>query len=244
VTGRSEGASAAGTAGSRDGGPAVSIIIPAYADTPRLRRAMWSVCETADLPHELIVACAPQSVAKNRNAGLDRARHDLVAFLDDDVLLPARWLSRLHAVLLARPDAGAVTGLFTFPNGCPQTRRPDLAPGELWQVTIPGTCFLYSRARVGDQRFDEGYAGSQWEDTDWMWAVQGKGLVTLACGDVRAIHDHTLRENQHLQANMARFLEKWGKLPGPEDTYAIAPETYAAWRVPPLPGAAPLAAPT
>ena len=53
-------------------GATVSVIIPAYADSERLRRAMWSVRTSADLPFELIVACAPQSVARNRNAGSRR----------------------------------------------------------------------------------------------------------------------------------------------------------------------------
>jgi GT2 family glycosyltransferase len=220
--------------GRSDEAAAVSVIIPAYADTPWLRRALWSLRETADCPHEIIVACARQCVAKNRNAGLARARHDLVAFLDDDVLLPAQWMSRLAAVLAARPDAGAVTGLLQFADGAPQCCRHDLRPGELWQVTIPGTCFLYSRERVGDLRFDEAYLGSQWEDTDWMWAVQKRGLVTLVSGDVRIVHDHTLSESQHLEANRRRFLEKWGRLPGPEDTYSISPAAFAAWRAPPL----------
>src|SRR5689334_19863715 len=47
-------------------GQGISVIIPAYEDTPKLRRALWSIRQTADLPYELIVACAKQCVAKNR----------------------------------------------------------------------------------------------------------------------------------------------------------------------------------
>ncbi len=215
-------------------GQGASVIIPAYEDTPRLRRAIWSVQQTADLPFELIVAQSKQCVAKNRNAGLARATQDLTFFLDDDVLLPAGWMSRLAAVLGRAADRGAVGGHLTFPNGAPQTRRPDLRPGELWEVTIPGTCFVYSRARVADQRFDEEYLGSQWEDTDWMWAIQARGLKTFITGDVHAVHDHQLAENRWLRENMQRFLEKWGRLPAPEEVAAISPEQFAQWAPAPL----------
>lgn len=214
---------------------AASVIIPAYRDSPRLRRAIWSVRETADAPYELIVALAPQSVAKNRNAGLARAQHDLVAFVDDDVLLPAAWLSRLAALLAAHQDIGAASALLAFPDGRPQMQRHDLAPGELWDTVIPGTCFLYSRQRAGDARFDEGYLGSQWEDTDWMWDLRRRGLRTVVTGDVRARHDHELSENHWLEHNAARFEAKWGRLPAPHETAAIAPAALAAWRPPPLP---------
>jgi hypothetical protein len=213
----------------------VSIIIPAWADRPRLRRALWSVRATADLPYELIVARAEQCVAKNRNAGLDRAGCDLVAFLDDDVLLPSGWLSGLAAVLARHADVGAASGLLAFPDGCPQSRRPDLPAGELWDVPLPGTCFLYSRERVGDQRFDEAYAGSQWEDTDWMWRVRARGLRTAAVGGIDVVHDHVQLNSGFLLQNMRHFRATWGRLPEPEETYAILPEDYRAWVPPPLP---------
>ena len=83
-------------------GRGVSVIIPAWEDCARLRRAIWSVQQTADMPYELLVSCAPQCVAANRNAGLARATQDLVAMLDADVLLPACWMSRLAGVLACR----------------------------------------------------------------------------------------------------------------------------------------------
>jgi len=218
------------------GSPArgVSVIIPAYADCDRLRRAIWSVRQTADLPYELIVSLAPRCVAANRNAGLDRARQDLVAFLDDDVLLPACWMSRLAAVLAGHPDIGAASGHLRFPNGSPQTRREHLPDGALWEVTIPGTCFLYSRARVGDERFDEGYLGSQWEDTDWMWRVRRRGLRTVVVGGVHVVHDHNLSENRWLAENMRRFHDTWGRLPEESEAHAIALADWKAWTPPPL----------
>jgi hypothetical protein len=216
-------------------GRGVSVIIPAYEDCDRLRRAIWSVEQTADLPYELVVSCAPRCVAANRNAGLERASQELVAFLDDDVLLPACWMSRLAAVLALHPDVGAASGHLVFPNGSPQSRRERLADGELWDVPIPGTCFVYSRARVGDQRFDEGYLGSQWEDTDWIWRVRARGLRTVVVGGVRVVHDHRLRENRWLHENMRRFHETWGRLPSEDESHSIELEAWRGWTHPPLP---------
>jgi len=216
-------------------GRGVSVIIPAYEDCARLRRAVWSVEQTADMPYELLVSCAPRCVAANRNAGLQRATQDLVAMLDDDVLLPACWMSRLAGALAAHADIAAASGHLIFPDGSPQSRREHLAEGELWDVPIPGTCFIYSRERVGDLRFDEGYAGSQWEDTDWIWQVRQKGLRTVVVGGVRVVHDYNMRENTWLQVNMRRFHQRWGRLPGDADTHAIELADWKAWPRPPLP---------
>ncbi|MFT7462402.1 MAG: hypothetical protein ACI9EF_000742 [Pseudohongiellaceae bacterium] len=217
-------------------GHGVSVIIPAYDDTAKLRRALWSIRQTADMPYELIVSRAKQCVAKNRNAGLDLATQDLVIFLDDDVLLPPGWMSRLVAVLGARSDYGAICAHLTFADGSPQTRRPELLPGELWEITIPGTCFVYSRARVHDIRFDENYLGSQWEDTDWMWQVLRQGLKVGMSGDVWALHDHADSENKWLVPNAEYFRGKWGELPADGDNVSVSPEGYAAWSQPLLPG--------
>ncbi len=209
-------------------GQGISVIIPAYADRPRLHRAVRSVETTTDLPFELVVALAPQQVAANRNAGLARATQDLCAFLDDDVVLPPGWASRLVAVLDARPDVGAVSGKLVFPDGRPQTRRPDLGPGELWEIPIPGTCFVYCRSRVGDPYFDQTYLGSQWEDTDWVWQLRERGFPTVMTGDVTVVHDHQLSENQWFFENAERFQRKWGRFPAEHEVAAITREELDA----------------
>lgn len=46
-----------------------------------------------------------------RNAALEAARGDLLAFLDDDVVVDRGWLEGLHEAWRGAPDAGGYTGL-------------------------------------------------------------------------------------------------------------------------------------
>ena len=213
----------------------LTVIIPAYDDTPLLRRAIWAVKSTAHHPFELLVRPSKvQSVAENRNDCLDRTSTDLVAFLDDDVLLPAHWMSRMMAILTRDRTIGAVSAFLQFPDGSPQTRRERLGEDELWDVPIPGTCFIYSRSRVGDLRFDPRFRGSQWEDTDWIWRVREQSLRTVMTGAVVVVHEHRMTQNDWLEHNRKEFREKWGRLPDSGETCAISPEQYRSWKAPAL----------
>jgi hypothetical protein len=214
--------------------PGISVLIPSLADGPRLRRAIWSVHQTTDLPFQVVAAPAGHGVAANRNLCLSLAREELVAFVDDDVLLPLGWASRLAAVLLREPSVGAVSASLLFPDGRPQMRRHPLPAGVLWDTTPPGTCFAYSRARAGDARFDEGYLGSQWEDTDWMWTLARRELRTVVTGDVRAAHDHVAREHPWLEHNARRFCGRWGRLPAADEVATIGRAELAGSRPVPL----------
>jgi glycosyltransferase involved in cell wall biosynthesis len=193
------------------GTPSVSVVIPVYEVTPSLRRTLWSVRNSVDLPTQLVVHVERQSVARNRNAGLAEARHDLVAFVDDDVLLPAGWTSRLVRTLLEDRTIGCVAAKMTGPGGEPQNDLASLRPGELRPCLPPGTCILYSRSRAEGCAFDEIYERSQWEDTDFMLQLMEKGLRCVADGGVHVLHENhfTNCDDASWDRNRQRFLRKW-----------------------------------
>jgi GT2 family glycosyltransferase len=56
-------------------------------------------------------------VSRGRNAGIEEAVHDLLAFVDDDVVVDADWLIRLVGALESAPDRTIVTGAVLAPDG-------------------------------------------------------------------------------------------------------------------------------
>lgn len=110
----------------------ISIVIATRDRPDALLRSVRSILAGDRLPAEIVVA--DQSAAtratlpahpdvevvhlrldsvglsRARNAGIAAARHELLVFTDDDVLVEPDWLGRLVDALLAAPPRTAVTG--------------------------------------------------------------------------------------------------------------------------------------
>lgn len=110
--------------GSTDGG----MDVVAGFDDPRIRR--------------LVQANAGPGAA--RNAGIEAARHDWIAFLDADDLWLTGHLAELDRVRLACPDAGLIGTSFrrVGPNAVPPPRAP--------KGPMIGTVDYFERAARGE----------------------------------------------------------------------------------------------
>jgi glycosyltransferase involved in cell wall biosynthesis len=118
--------------------PSLSIVICTKDRAQRLNRLLASLqepCERSEFQHtEIIVVdnasvdTSTKDVARKfasvryvfepkagldfaRNAGLRNVSGDLIAYLDDDVVVDRNWLSGLAAAWRSCPDAGGFTGL-------------------------------------------------------------------------------------------------------------------------------------
>ena len=114
--------------------PSASIVICAYTDVrwPQIVRAVRSVLTQQRAPDELILVvdheealleraraafagvtvvpnAGPRGLSGARNTGVELARQDVVAFLDDDAEAEPDWLDRLLAHY-RNPDVLAVGG--------------------------------------------------------------------------------------------------------------------------------------
>ena len=118
--------------------PKVSVIIPTFNRSKQLGRAIRSVLrqDTVDVPYELIVvdnnstddtkelvyavsACHEhihyvferrQGNSYARNAGIQNVRSEILAFLDDDIVVTQNWLRVLITTFSHHPDLAFIGG--------------------------------------------------------------------------------------------------------------------------------------
>ena len=64
----------------------------------------------------VLVRCDEPGASRARNAGWRAARHPVVAFVDDDVVVDPGWVDAIVAPL-EQPDTGFVVGPYRLPEG-------------------------------------------------------------------------------------------------------------------------------
>jgi glycosyltransferase involved in cell wall biosynthesis len=129
-----------------------------------------------------------------RNLGLRHARGTLVAFPDDDCLLPPGTLARVAAAFAAEQTLAVLTGPAARPEGGLGSGRwnPDSGPitlASVWTSVIEFNLWLRTEAALALGGFDEAMGpGSP------FGSAEGNDLVcrALAAGFV-ARYDHALR---------------------------------------------------
>ncbi|MFN0206382.1 MAG: glycosyltransferase [Planctomycetota bacterium] len=168
------------------------------------------------------------------NWGIVQGKAELVARIDDDVIVPPEWLDVLVNDLQKRPFAGVVgpkilndndsknvqCGPFRlFPSLFGHDGERDLGQADYFARTIHvrGCCNLYRRdvlQKVG--MFDLRFSPSQVDDPEHHIAIAAAGYEILYNGSVAVIHaqtngaarSHSAMSN--LAANQAKLLGKWG----------------------------------
>ena len=210
---------------------AADIVIPTCRTEAEVAPLLAEIRRTATGSPRILATCQPVCAAANRNAGLKWAETENLIMVDDDITgFPPGWNQQLEDVLVQRAEALVVSANLLQPDGKlgqmlghPAGREGSgvsLVPSQ----QLPTACICMKRLSL---RFDEGYEGSGWEDTDMAAQMRQAcpwGQWLVACG-VRVIHRNEQKNQggEIFQRNRARYRAKW------EGT-APAPVTSAGWK--------------
>lgn len=165
-------------------------------------------------------------VSGGTNAALRKTDGEFVVFLDDDAVVSADWLRRLHRAIQDRPDAAIAGCKVRFPDRrimsaeyLPDALKP-IGYGEMDRGqrnyardcdAVLRTCLLMRRRlwrEIGD--FDERFFPAQYETIDYCLRARLAGWKILYVGSVCVEHDHLFRGADFFDRMEKLFLEKWG----------------------------------
>lgn len=92
----------------------LSVIVPATDEPATLARCIAAIGFAEDVPEEVIVIDNPRYASPSwaRNRGAERARHDVVVFVDADVEVSRDAFRRIRETFDALPDLTAVFGSY------------------------------------------------------------------------------------------------------------------------------------
>lgn len=244
--------------------PSVSVIVPTYGQVPMTRRCLASIA--AHPPKAAIeVIVIDDSSGDRRLSRLSRirglrllstprnlgfigacnhaagsARGEFLLFLNNDTQVRAGWLDALHALLLARTDAGAAGSKLLFPDGTLQE-----AGGVIWadgsganvgrgddpakpvynyvrEVDYASGASLMIRRRLFEELggFDPLYAPAYYEDADIAFQLRARGYTTLYQPRSEVVHiegvshgtDPRAGIKAHQILNQDRFVARWSSV--------------------------------
>jgi GT2 family glycosyltransferase/glycosyltransferase involved in cell wall biosynthesis len=174
-------------------------------------------------------------VAVGMNWGISKGNGEIVARLDDDVVLPPEWLNGLLQEFRRRPFAGCVgpkilhdndrrdvqCGPYRlFPSLFGHDNEPDAGQADYRSrcVHVRGCCNLYRRDVLNAcGLFDLRFSPSQVDDPDHHAALQASGYEIIYNGHVAVVHMQTngaarsFAAQSNLAANNAKLFGKWGE---------------------------------
>jgi succinoglycan biosynthesis protein ExoM len=164
-------------------GVSLRIVVADNDDAPSSQDRVRRAASGLDVPVEYRHA-PRQNISVARNACLDAARGDWVAFIDDDETAERDWLARLLA-RAAETGADAVFGpaLAEYPPEAPDWMRrqgvhANIPVARGGEVETGHTCNALLR-RAGtpwrDERFDLGRGRSGGEDTEYFFRLRRRG---------------------------------------------------------------------
>ena len=175
-------------------GLAVRVVVTDNDVVPSARAIIEA--EQRDLPFPLTYVHAPASnISVARNACLDAASGDFVAFVDDDEVVDRGWLRALVDMARAKTAdvvLGPVTAVYDAAqpgwvvDGDFHSTRPVLVNGAI----ITGyTCNVLIRwtALARAQRFDVALGKSGGEDTEFFSRLHERGALIVEAPDARVL---------------------------------------------------------
>jgi glycosyltransferase involved in cell wall biosynthesis len=140
-----------------------------------------------------------------RNTGLQESQAELIAFVDDDVLVPSGWVDALVAGSRRHPEAEAFGGPIRArfegrtPRGCGREEPPittlDLGSEDCEATKAWGANFAVRRAaveRVGP--FDERIVRPHGDEEEWIERLRASGGTVVYLAEAGLDHRRTAED--------------------------------------------------
>jgi succinoglycan biosynthesis protein ExoM len=169
----------------------IRVIVADNDVVPSGEERVGALAPSLPFPVEYVHAPA-HNISIARNATLDAATAEWVAFLDDDETVPAEWLSALaRCVETTGADAAFGHSHAIYPGGAPDwiTARDyhsQIRVARRGRVETGHTCNALLRWRNAPwrlERFDPGLGQSGGEDTEFFFRLHRLGARFVICDD-------------------------------------------------------------